>query len=65
MMNLVEIIANSSQISKQLKSIYYRFIVCHKMDDAVELNKYDSDKYREKVTTFRKNLIYGKNISER
>ena len=46
MMNFLEIIANSSQISKQLRSIYHRFIICQKMDDAVELNKYDSDKYR-------------------
>lgn len=64
-MNFLEIIANSSQVCKQLKSIYHRFIICKKMDDAVELNKYDSDKYREKVTSFRKNLIYGKNISDR
>ena len=33
--NLMEIIANSSQICKQLKSIYNRFIICEKMDDAV------------------------------
>ena len=35
------------------------------MDDAVELNKYDSDKHREKVSIFRKNLIYQKEIYER
>ena len=35
------------------------------MDDAVELNKYDSDKHREKVTSFRKNLIYQKEIIQR
>ena len=44
--------------------MYLRFIVCKKMDDAVELNKYDSDKYREKVTSFRKNLIYEQNENE-
>jgi hypothetical protein len=33
--NLLEIIVNFSPISRQLKSIYYRFIVCKKMDDAV------------------------------
>jgi hypothetical protein len=65
MINLMEIIANSSQMCKQLKSIYSRFIICEKMDDAVELNKYDSDKHREKVTSFRKNLIYQKDVNER
>lgn len=33
------------------------------MDEDVELNKYDSGKHREKVTSFRKNLIYGKNLN--
>lgn len=33
--NLLEIIVNFNPISRQLKSIYYRFIVCKKMDDAV------------------------------
>jgi hypothetical protein len=46
LINIIEIIINSNAISRQLKSIYLRFIICKKMDDAVELNKYDTDKYR-------------------
>ena len=51
-------------MARQIKSIYSRFIICEKMDDAVELNKYDSDKHREKVTSFRKNLIYQREEGE-
>ena len=35
LINIMEIVANSSQMCKQLRSIYSRFIICEKMDDAV------------------------------
>ena len=50
------------QIKRQLRSIYYRFIMCEEENHEVQLNTYDSSFQKEKVETFLPNPLHNKKI---
>ena len=57
-----EIVIKKDIISKQLRSMYMRYIKCEKLDEQVVNNKYDENSNRERVTLFHTNLLYQRDI---
>jgi hypothetical protein len=61
---LLELILKRDIVTKQLKSIYNRFIKCERLEDKVIASKYDDNSHRERVTEFKTNLLYHKELGD-
>ena len=62
LITVMEILFNRQKVVKYLKSFYLRFIKCEKIDDKIEMTRYDEDNHREKVTEFHANLLYQQSV---
>lgn len=61
---LLELILKRDIVTKQLKSIYSRFIKCESLEEKVIASKYDDNRHRERVTEFKTNLLYHKELGD-
>lgn len=61
--SVTEIIFRRERVIKQLKSFYNRFIKCEKLQEEIEVSKYDEHGHRERVREFHTNLLYQKDTS--
>jgi predicted ATP-dependent serine protease len=60
---VVEIIITRNQIIRQLRSFKNRFITCDKLNEQLEMTKYDENGLNEKVVVFHDNVIYQCDLS--
>lgn len=58
----VELMVNWMQIKRQLRSIYYRYIICSEDENEVVLNVYDEAYEKSKVEHFMPNPLHMKKI---
>ena len=64
LITVAEIMFQKDRIFKYLRSFCSRFILCERLDDKIEISKYDESSHREKVREFHANLLYQKGMAE-
>lgn len=57
-----ELIAHWMKIKRQLRSIYYRYIICTEEEQDVVLNVYDEAFEKSRVSNFKANPLYDMKI---